>query len=548
MRRLSFPLTAVLALGCVVGATSRVGQAEPDEALKRRIERGCDRGVTFLKRNQGRDGMWYHRGPASEGGLPLQQNVGATAMCGIAMLESGVDTDDKSIQRAAAAIRKHAKDLTYTYSISAAIIFMERIGDTSTVTMLAQKLLRGQGRGGAWSYYASAGGTEDHSNTQFATLALWIARRHGANVARSLQAAEARYRSCQQDDGGWSYQIGGLGDLGRPTPSMTCAGLLGLAFGFGTKYKPETELRGANPNAEGGDGPPGKPQRVRPDLKSDPQVIKAKNWLSLWIPQIGAATEHVVYFLWTLERVCMIYGYSQFNGIDWYNWGANLLLSMQNQDGSWSRDALSGPFVETSWALLFLRKSNLAADLEIGESVLTGGSMKDVGRRPGGAAPVRQAPKQEKAQYGREGKPGEAEALKEELRNTVVDERVEEILDLLEKTKGNDYTMALVEGIGKVRPAIQERLRLTLQKRISRMSANTLKAYLGVEEKELKIAALAVIASKSLRPLIPDVIPLLAERDQAISGAAYEALKKMSGKDFGRDQGQWLKWWDAGGK
>ena len=135
---------------------------------------------------------------------------------------------------------------------------------------------------------------------------------------------------------------------------------------------------------------------------------------------------HMVYFLWTLERVCMIYGYTQFNGVDWYNWGSRILIQRQTANGAWASDYISGANCETAWALLFLRKSNLVGELDIGEATFEGGGFKKAGRPQG----VRPPPKQDKADVGRQGKPGEALALKEELRSAV-GECVEEILDLL---------------------------------------------------------------------------------------------------------------------
>src|SRR5205814_4269202 len=47
--------------------------------------------------------------------------------------------------------------------------------------------------------------TGDNSNTQFATLALWIARRHKLRANATLAAMEQRCRAMQEADGGWPY-------------------------------------------------------------------------------------------------------------------------------------------------------------------------------------------------------------------------------------------------------------------------------------------------------------------------------------------------------
>src|SRR5262249_45899420 len=77
---------------------------------------------------------------------------------------------------------------------------------------------------------------DDNSNTQFAILALWVGRRHGMPVDQALARVDMRFRTSQNADGGWGYRY--TAHTGRPgkgnsTPTMTCAGLLGLAVSHG---------------------------------------------------------------------------------------------------------------------------------------------------------------------------------------------------------------------------------------------------------------------------------------------------------------------------
>jgi hypothetical protein len=76
-----------------------------------------DRGVAYLKSEQGRDGRWVH------------SEIGATARAGLALLECGVAADDPSVASAAKAIRGEAPTVTQTYSIALSIIFLDRLGD-----------------------------------------------------------------------------------------------------------------------------------------------------------------------------------------------------------------------------------------------------------------------------------------------------------------------------------------------------------------------------------------------------------------------------------
>ncbi|MFO0929653.1 MAG: prenyltransferase/squalene oxidase repeat-containing protein [Gemmataceae bacterium] len=87
----------------------------------------------------------------------------------------------------------------------------------------------------------------DNSNTQFATLALWAARRHEAPVERSLELVGRRFRLSQAKNGTWGYQNPGYG-----TPAMTGVGLLGLAVGHGVSDASPTDQPGRDPDLDRG--------------------------------------------------------------------------------------------------------------------------------------------------------------------------------------------------------------------------------------------------------------------------------------------------------
>src|SRR5262249_50079988 len=155
---------------------------------------------------------------------------------------------DDAIQKAAKIVRSGSVRATWTYSISLAIMFLDRLGDPDDVALiesLTVRLLAGQSNSGGWSYECpgtgNAGmrrlsevvrrrnelttvpelpkgrrprrtirdlpreiiqqleqvgkpgpggvvidiGPGDNSNTQFAALALWIGRRHGLPVEQA---------------------------------------------------------------------------------------------------------------------------------------------------------------------------------------------------------------------------------------------------------------------------------------------------------------------------------------------------------------------------
>lgn len=183
---------------------------------------------------------------------------------------------------------------------------------------------------------------EDNSNTQFALLALWAARRHGIPAERCLAAAGARFAASQAEDGSWTYSSIGFA-AGGTTPAMTCVGLLGLAMGHGV----------AAPAKKTADGDA---------LPDNPAIARALQKVGDYVDARSMAN---FYFMWSLERVAVLYNLKTIGNQDWYEVGANMLLPMQKEDGSWYAGGYMGSTyaLDTCFALLFLKRSNLVQDL-----------------------------------------------------------------------------------------------------------------------------------------------------------------------------------------
>ncbi len=93
---------------------------------------------------------------------------------------------------------------------------------------------------------------------------------------------------------------------------------------------------------------------------------------------VGANAMGDLYFLWSVERVGVIYGLTTIVTTDWYAWGAPLIVDHQSTDGSWSNG--HGPLPDTCFALLFLKRVNVAKDLTKKLELL--GPIEDVGMHP----------------------------------------------------------------------------------------------------------------------------------------------------------------------
>ena len=160
-----------------------------------------------------------------------------------------------------------------------------------------------------------------------------------------------RFQVSQTPAGGWAYPYQPK-PKGGETPTMTGAGLLGLAVGHGLT----AGLQGTAPEKVG----------------EDPQVEKGMKVLGDFIGKAHGRGKRRVrplernyYFLWSVERVGMLYGRKNMGDKEWYPWGVEDLLEMQEDDGGWRQGSYFGaqPAIDTSFALLFLKRANLAKDL-----------------------------------------------------------------------------------------------------------------------------------------------------------------------------------------
>jgi hypothetical protein len=72
-----------------------------------------------------------------------------------------------------------------------------------------------------------------------------------------------------------------------------------------------------------------------------------------------------LYFLWSVERVAVLYNLPTIGDKDWYRWGAEKLVANQGPLGNWDKGGYHGasPVIDTCLALLFLKRANFVEDL-----------------------------------------------------------------------------------------------------------------------------------------------------------------------------------------
>jgi hypothetical protein len=389
MKRTRIPLALLCCAMCAAPAAAQ------SRALQLKINKAIDHGVEHL-RGTFRDSRVEHAKFDSF-------TIGMTSLAAWTLLETGTPSEDPLIKTAAVYLRHAAVRAKQTYDLATALLFFDRLGrpgDEALIQGIALRLLAGQRRNGGWSYgseaspvveanvenylraaannwrkntgkaprapqelpvavqqmlqaiaqqppndLASAGLPSDGSNTQFAMLALWVARRHGIPVDAALLRVGDLFRKTQIKNGGWPYRLLPGDESTRIT--MTCAGVLAIALEHGVAKKHKVK---------------------RPPLAEDDAANKGLYLVGdfLATPEQNSrlleSPGNLYYFLFTMERMAVVYDLKTIGDVDWYLWGAEKLVKDQTKSGKWE-----GLYdvADTCFALLFLKRANVARDLTL---------------------------------------------------------------------------------------------------------------------------------------------------------------------------------------
>lgn len=561
----------------------------------------------------------FYGGGVAEGGGPRAQGggshgAGAVALSGMALLAAGVKENDATVTAIANSLRQQAFGDTKTYNVSLMILFFDKLGkpeDIGLIQLLGIKLLSGQNAAGGWGYdtwsssavldgpkwmaafrtwkpdgrlhpevqklYQTirAGGTQsgvipgafnsdDNSNTQFAVIAAWVAGRHAVPIRDCVARFDNRFQRTQDpQSGGWGYN-----GFGSATPSMTCAGLLGLAIAFASKSTAQLESeKPAAPKKDEDDDPfvrppaPGSDPNKPPEKEKSPEDVFAgrrKAAVDRGLAALGrilaqnrggsgnsATLSHGgvddLYFYWSVERVGVAYNLERIGGVDWYEWGAPSLLKLQAANGSWGSSY--GEDVGTSFAILFLTRANFAVDLT---AKLKGKGFG--GELRGGGIPLMKAiPFQE--QEVPKAKPGEpppkisgirevtqADGLADTLVGLAVVGDGSEFAKKLKEyqaAKGEQYTAAITFALTRLERDRKKMAQAALIERLVRMTPETLKKLTAMNEPELRRAAILACAAKDDKTHLPDLIARINDPDEDVVKAARAGLRSLTGEDFG---------------
>ena len=398
-------LAAVAPLVLLWPAPAAAQQPADEVTINRRI----DMGVAFLKKQQRNSGFWG-TGTGADADKALRAGytslVGMTLIeCGVPVTDPGL----KRAAALVRAVATDLED-TYELSLAILFLDrMKDRSDKRVIQLLAGRLISAQMPSGGWGYKTHKypeqnvlqlvaamrklsgpdgatvdvgklkqtvpdnmrrlavwddttgklnadpkekrhdlyDATTDNSNTHFAMVGLWAARKHDIPVDRTFALVARRFRTSQGAGGTWAYDFNRSGADGGH--QFTCIALLAVAIGHVVAppdVKPEADqvIIRAFTSLGAAVGEPVGDTNNRPKIKDVPGGL---------------------YFMWAMERIAVLYDIQKLGKKDWYLWGAEILVSNQLADGSWEEGGYPGqtPLSNTCLSLLFLRRANLTPDL-----------------------------------------------------------------------------------------------------------------------------------------------------------------------------------------
>lgn len=103
------------------------------------------------------------------------------------------------------------------------------------------------------------------------------------------------------------------------------------------------------------------------------------------------------------------------------------------------------------------------------------------------------------------------------------------------------YTDVLAETLPRLDEPARTRARAVLARRLAALSRLAVQAYLQAPDAELRGAAATAVSLKRDRALLPDLIPLVEDKNDFVAAAALQALRELTGQDAGRSAANWRR-------
>lgn len=301
---------------------------------------------------------------------PKDNQIGQQALATLALLKAGEKPTDPVIAPLVAKIHAAAlqDDFVKAHRVyDGAVILMALAAADPTqyfsaIQRVAEQLMARQLPGGCWSY-VSGPLDGDTSQTQYVILALWEAASVGIHIPVEIWDKAILWHLATQDQGGgFAYHPRispdgkRLAQSGGQTHTMSIAALGSMIicksqvpFFDRKRSIRDQELLIPVEETEA----QYKPQAVREQV--DNAIAAGEQWMVANLTFSDPKGLSVFYYLYGVERYGSLAEKQKIGTADWYQSGAQYILSQQQADGSWRKNY--APTVDTSFALLFLGRS-----------------------------------------------------------------------------------------------------------------------------------------------------------------------------------------------
>ena len=330
---------------------------------------------------------------------------GAGSLAALAFVKSGGDRNALNIQNAVrSALQKiqsgvYRPGVHHNYEAALDLMLLEAMDPVlylMQIDAIAAHLMSTQLSNGAWYYpHALEVDCGDTSITQYALIGLWAAARAGIEIPTEVWEKAARWQIAkQQPDGGFCYhpfmqKLAPNPEYQASSCTMTAAGTSSLLIArrmlFGdtemaSEVRPVDSKRRFGVLEKFADDKPVTKREVKLRPSQCDEVLKdSVRWMVAHFGEKPRIHErYMTYDLYCIERVSALLDIDAFGTHDWYNEGADELLTKQSNDGSWSDECTTLP--ATALGLMFLSKVTATMITPKVKINLLGGGLQAGGR------------------------------------------------------------------------------------------------------------------------------------------------------------------------